>query len=466
MTARLPGMTWLSLVCAAGLVLVSCDETPTDIGTMAADLETRLAAPAAADAAAPDVVVDLASGFGAALAGAVLAQDSYAAATAAEAAVTAQVRVAQSVRRPQASGNLNMGGVRETGGAGADETTTGAAATITASQLIYDGGESTAAVNRATAEALAARADREVLGNELALGAATAWIDLWQYGERIALLRGRAAELDDMIVQMERMAANGFVDRAAVESARRQIVEIALEETRLDLDLSEARVRFAQFFGQVPASVAQPPDLLSEADLGAAVTGWRDAPSLRRTGAQVLVAETEVAIAAAAYRPRVRMQAGLGSPMDEDDPFSASAGIMVDMVLVDGDRRAAAVDGASAGLAAAEATLDDALRAMDARLAVALDRLAAVEASMPLVAEQIRLSAAEAETARAQIATGQSTIRQLVDAEVEAYRAEDRLIAMRAERQMLLLTIAAETGVLGRRIGLSLGETAVEGAAE
>ena len=84
---------------------------------------------------------------------------------------------------------------------------------------------------------------------------------------------------------------------------------------------------------------------------------------------------------------------------------------------------------------------------------------------MSLVAEQIRLSASEAEMARSQITTGQSTLRQLVDAEVSNYRAQDSQLAMQAERQMLLLTIAGLTGELGRRIGLDVNPLEDERAA-
>jgi uncharacterized protein YpmS len=91
---------------------------------------------------------------------------------------------------------------------------------------------------------------------------------------------------------------------------------------------------------------------------------------------------------------------------------------------------------------------------LEAQLSAALEQLDGIERSMPLVAEQIRLSEVEAKTALSQIATGQSTLSQLVEAEVENYRAQDRQLAMRAERQLLLITIAARTGELSRRIGL------------
>jgi hypothetical protein len=73
---------------------------------------------------------------------------------------------------------------------------------------------------------------------------------------------------------------------------------------------------------------------------------------------------------------------------------------------------------------------------------------------MPLLADKLRLSRLEAETSRSQMMTGQSNLRQLVEAEIAIYRAQDEQIAMQAEQQTLLLTIAARTGALSRLIGL------------
>ena len=53
-----------------------------------------------------------------------------------------------------------------------------------------------------------------------------------------------------LVSQIERMAVTGMMDRAAVDAARRQIVDIQLEETRLQSDLADAQVRFRRHFRQ------------------------------------------------------------------------------------------------------------------------------------------------------------------------------------------------------------------------
>ncbi|KPP90350.1 MAG: type 1 adhesin secretion system outer membrane secretin LapE [Roseibaca calidilacus] len=452
------GQRWRLAVTASGLALTlaGCTGTPMAVTEMSAALSAELAV-ASAEAGAP---VALSEGFASAVARAVETNAGYRAAFAQEREALSQVGVAESVRKPQLSADANLGGLQEFDSEG-DEVT-GLSGGISLSQLLYDGGESTAAINRATAEALGARAERMSQANALALEVARAWIDVWQFDERVQLLRFRTSEMESMVGQMERMAADGFVDRAALDSARRQIVDVQLEETRLQADLADAQVRFRQHFRQPPGRLSRPAEIVTPAVARAEADAWQNAPSLEARAAGLIAARHGVEEAEAAFRPRIRLQTGLRTPMDTEDPASGNFGLGFDYSFFDGRRRVHQLEAAIARRAAVEDQLRQEQAALEAELAAAVTRLSGIERSMPLVAEQIRLSASEAETSRSQITTGQSTLRQLVEAEVENYRAQDRQIAMRAERQMLLLTIAARTGELGRRIGLPTEQPAEE----
>ena len=444
------------LLSVVALALAGCTGTPMAVTEMSAALSAELAA-ASVEAAEP---VYLSDGFAAAVARAVETNAGYRAALAQEREAASRVGVAESVRRSQLSVDANLGGLQEFDSAG--DTMTGISGGISLSKLIYDGGESTAAINRVTAEALGARAQRVVQANTLALEVAKAWIDVWQFDQRVRLLRSRTSEMEAKVGQMERMAANGFVDRAALDSARRQIVDVRLEETRLQADLANAQVRFRQHFRQTPGGVSQPAEIVTPAVARAQAGAWQNAPSLEARAASVIAARHGVAEAEAAFRPRLRLQTGLRTPMDTANPANGIFGLGFDFNLLDGQRRVHQLEAAIARRAAVEEQLQEEKTTLEAELAAAVTRLSGIERSMPLVAEQIRLSASEAETARSQITTGQSTLRQLVEAEVENYRAQDRQIAMRAERQILLLTIAARTGELGRQIGLQTERSSEE----
>lgn len=441
---RLRGM-----VSAAVLALAGCGGTPIAITEMSAALSAELEA-ASADAEAP---VALGGGFVPAVARAVETNAGYRAALAREREAASRVGIAKSLRRPQLNANASLGGIREFG---TDRSTTiGVAGGVSLSQLVFDGGESIAAINRATAEVLGARAERAALANDLALEVARAWIDVWQYGERLRLLRERTEEMDILLGQIERMATTGMLDSAALDSARRQIVDIQLEETRLQSDLADAQVRFRLHFRQAPGRPSRPADVITPAAARAQARAPLNAPSIEARAASVIAARHAVEEAEAAFSPRIRLQTGLRTPMESVNPTNGNLGLGFDYSLLDGGRRIHQLEAAIARRAAVEGQLRDTQTALEAELEAALARLVGIERSMPLVAEQIRLSKSEAGTVRSQIATGQANLRQLVEAEIQNYRAHDRQIAMQAERQMLLLTIAARSGALAGVIGIA-----------
>ena len=363
-----------------------------------------------------------------------------------------QIGVVASARRPQLTGSANIGGIRETGSNA--ETTTGVAGGVNVSQLVYDGGASASAVNRTTALALSAQAGRVAQGNEIALSAAQAWINLWQYSERLRLMRARTAQMDTLIDQIERMASNGMLDRASLENAQRQIVDIKLEESRLVAGQAEAQVLFQRFFNARPSSITKPSELVTAAQARGLAQDWQTAPGLQRQAAELLAAQAAVGEAQSAFRPRARLQAGARSPLDSDESADLTVGLSLEYSFSDGGRRKAQLETAQARVSATDAQLSDAQRSLEAELQAGLTRLASIERAMPLLADRLRLSRLEAETSNSQMQTGQSNLRQLVEAEIEIYRAQDQQIAMQAERQVLLLTIAARTGALSRLVGL------------
>ena len=439
-------------IAAALVFLASCD-APTEMSEMRTTVEERLMTYASeAPAAGGAEEIALNQGLAPALRAAVSSNEGYLGALALEAEAMGQVGVVASVRRPQFTGNANIGGIRETG-TNAD-TTTGVAGGVNVSQLVYDGGASASAMNRSTALALSARAGRVAQGNEIALSAARAWIDLWQYSERLRLMQARTSEMDMLVEQIERMASNGMLDKASLENAQRQIVDIKLEESRLIAGQAEAQVLFQRFFNAKPSSMPKPSELVSAAQARALAQDWQTAPGLQRQAAELLAAQAAVGEAQSAFRPRARLQAGARSPLNSADSTDLTVGLSLEYSFSDGGRRQAQLETAEARVTATDAQLSDAQRGLEAELQAGLTRLASIERAMPLLADKLRLSRSEAETSRSQMLTGQSNLRQLVEAEIEIYRAQDQQIAMQAERQVLLLTIAARTGALSRLVGL------------
>jgi len=437
--------SWISLPLAA--LLAACGPETATLDRMEAELAQRLARPAEPVAPAGP----LAQRFDKALNAAVLADPGYRAARAREAAALAAIGGARALRRPQISGSATAGAIRETD---PDDSTTGLAGEVSLTQNVYDGGESRGAIDRAEANALAARAARAERANEAALAAATSWVELWQFDARLALLNARTREMDGLVDQIGRMARNGMLDKSAHDAARRKIADIDLTRAELEGGRETARSRFRRHFGRLPARLAVPHDLVGPRGLPALVAAWPAGPKLRRAAAELLAAEAALVEARAAFRPKVALQAGLASPMEESESTDASAGLRISYTFGDGGRRRASLQAAEDRVTALEAGLAEVRATAGEEMRGALARLETIDRAMPLIARKIALSRSEAETARSQIVTGQSNLRQLVDAEIERYRAEDQKIRMQAERLVLHLAIMAGAGELAPAIGI------------
>ena len=140
--------------------------------------------------------------------------------------------------------------------------------------------------------------------------------------------------------------------------------------------------------------------------------------------------------------------------MQDGESTDLSLGLAFEYKLGDGGRRNSQLVAAEARMDAAKTSLLDAQRSLKTEMDAAVQQLTALELSMPLLAQQVALSASGAKTAKAQLTTGQASLNQVIEAKIEHYRAEDRQITVRAEKVVLQLVIASRTGSLGRLIGL------------
>lgn len=432
--------------------LASCGQSPDDIATMRVAIDEQILMDTHdVDVADADPLPF--AQFEAALLVAVSQNELYRAALAAETAAKAQVDVASSGTRPQISSSLNAGLIQDASSNNGD-VEKGAIAGVNLSQLIYDGGETTANVNRANAEVLIAEADRMVRGNDVASRASQAWVDVWKHQSRAELLASRLTKLNELVGQIERMAANGMVDRSVVDSATRERLEFEMVDLNIQADLQDAELRFERVFNTSPARLRLPENVVTATDIRAAVGAPRQAPELQLSAAELIVARSAVARAEAGFEPRIRLQAGLRSPVDEQDDANGSLGVVVEYVIGDGGRRQSQLESATAQMQRSEAQFTASKQAFETEMNISVARLDAIERSLPVVTQREALAAERIETLQSQLATGQTGLSQLIDAEIQLYRVRDQLVTMRAEREILFLTTGARLGLLARQIGL------------
>ena len=397
--------------------------------------------------------VSLENGFEHALQSAVEQNPHYLAARSAETAAFAQIGVAQSALKPQATSNFNGGVLRE--GSPVDANTSGVAAEMTITQLVYSGGGAVAAIDSAMANALAGRAKAQETGNTIALEAYRAWATLWAVQQQLATLMDRTKDIDTLMAQLDKLTESGMVDSATRDNARMATLDFKMERHRLQGVKIAAEANFAQYFGAAPkASIDAPASLFTTAELEKLSLDISRAPTLRTVAAKLVAAEAAEAQAKAQFKPTLLLSTGVTSPMDTSSTTDTHLGLQLRYTLNDGGKRKSQLDAAVAQKEAVAAELENARASAAAMPLGSLAALRALDQSDDLMKQKASAAETQSETSKSQIASGQVSLRGVMDAEIADYRAFEENIKLSSERLVLQATIAAGTGNLLERLNL------------
>jgi adhesin transport system outer membrane protein len=127
----------------------------------------------------------------------------------------------------------------------------------------------------------------------------------------------------------------------------------------------------------------------------------------------------------------------------------------VSWIIGDGGRRQANTAAQASNLKAAEQKLKGAKLAGKRELDTALSRRAALIASLETLAAQEAASQNELDIMWSQLATGQTTVRQLIQAEEKAYRTSDQRLSVASELLKIDFEMLASAGLLSKRLGIN-----------
>lgn len=355
----------------------------------------------------------------------------------------ANVALAASGQRPRVTGSLTTGGVVEN-----SESNFGAGSNLNIVQTLFDGGETAATIDAASARAFAAKTSIEVTGNDIGRGATVAWIDVWQFNARIDLLNARVAELEPWLSRIEQLIASGIVNRSVLNEVERQILDVRLEEESLRASLLASQERFERYFGFRPDRVPAPPRLFSAGEVVALRNLWQDAPALAAAAAELIAAESDISIATATTRPNVGVRVGVDSPLSDTSDQSVSAGVVVEYTFSDGGQRQAQITAREERLQSLRGDFEDTKRVSLAEVEAGIAQYQSIGSSLSLLDRQIEVTRAERSDLERQLGSGQSSVQQVVEAEIRIYQAEARRLALVASQRTLEVELGSQTGRL------------------
>ena len=134
--------------------------------------------------------------------------------------------------------------------------------------------------------------------------------------------------------------------------------------------------------------------------------------------------------------------------MKATDSTDTRIGLQLRYTFSDGGRRKSQLAAAIAHQESMKAQLADAQTEAKATLHSTLAKLTALAEAAKINEEKLSTAIAEAAAAESQIALGQATLNQLIDAEIKQYRAYEQQLKTEAGRVLVQATLLAGTGDL------------------
>lgn len=326
-----------------------------------------------------------------------------------------------------------------------------AALGIDVSQLIYDGGATKASMDAAQAAMVKARFAAESTRNQVVESAASTWIEVWSLQERIKQMNLRLDEAKPLITRIKKMAETGLADRTIIEKADKSILDVKIERQRLETALSEASGKFESYFGRQPLKLAAPSVLATEKIISTSLNSWKNSPQIAVSATEVIIADYELAIAKADLKPQIMGNLGSTAPLSSDNPVQ-SVGLVVKYTFGDGGRRKARISSAQERQQAAKEDLEAAIQDLEGAVLAAKLSYTDVQKGIDLVQQQIKVLQQSRDTARSQIASAQSNLNTLLETEIDLYRAEDRLLSLKAEKMKLEAKMLQLGGILAEQV--------------
>ena len=203
---------------------------------------------------------------------------------------------------------------------GTGETT--GSAQLTASLLLFDFGASARAVDVAKETVLLTRQQLVSIEQQVLLRAVSAYMEVRRANENLALRQANVRLLSQELRAAQDRFDVGEVTRTDVSQA-----EAALAASRSGLTsavgaLAQARLEYEAAVGHLPGNLAAPSRLGSVPGSQAEATniGLRVHPSMDVARRQVTIADMQIDIAGAAYKPKLNATAsyGLSTPFGQD----------------------------------------------------------------------------------------------------------------------------------------------------
>jgi outer membrane protein len=338
------------------------------------------------------------------------------------------------------------------------DKTNGIAAVLSASRVMYDGGQIAKSVVADEYAVQSAFESYRASLDERALDVTTAWVELEQYQSLNALIVDRLAVLDPLIKQLEQIAAAGVGDTAQVAASQRTVAMIRVTQTDVEERLAQAELNLMRFLGNLPkkssfdaASVAKAvPRKVTDNMVMAAPALLAHYASFLSALERLEVAKTRNSVTVG-FETKVQRPFGQ-SGYDSDE----SIGFAVRKTLYNGGRLTSEIMAAQAVVYRQEASIKDVYRRGKQTVEAATQSVSSMDRAIDMARSNAQALSDEIASLRKQLVIGQSTLDSVLSAEARLYDAESKEIKFTADKRISQLRVLSAIGRLSSLVGIKL----------
>ena len=347
--------------------------------------------------------------------------------------------------KPQITGSLNAGGVREN--ISSSKITSGVGLNAGISQLIYDGGQTTSGIGKKEALFGKAKANNTLVKGRVGFEASNAWIDLWNLNEKLKEIESMNEHASPILADIKRIAKSGLIDRTIVDNVENSLLKVSMTKEKLKMDIEIAKLRFVNFYGEVPDNVVEPKSPFSLNIFEDKMKDKKSIPSLRLAATELIASRQEVNAILGEFKPKVSFNLSANSPLDTDDDASLAVGIQSTYTFSDGGALKARLKVAEAKSSEMEFNLENAK--INAMKSVESDfqLLTYLSQSRTLTQQRLQKNTQSLEVLKSQIQTGQSKLNNLIDIHIERIGIINNLLDNTSQYEKAKYSLASMLGV-------------------
>lgn len=342
-------------------------------------------------------------------------------------------------------------------------------ASLTLSQLIFDGFFADSEVERQTSRVKSAAHRVQESAEFVGLDAVEAFLEVLRHRERVELAENNVAVHRQRLQQVQARAQAGGGNIADVRQAEARLANAESGLVQTQGNLRDAEALFIRVVGQGPETLEEPaiPADALPGDVEAAVsTAIANSPTVAFARQDVKTAEADVKQQEASLYPDIRLELS-GSANDNVDgrrnnEFDASALVVLRYNLYRGGADTARIREFKWRLAEAIDAMHTNERRVSEDARVSWNAIETSRSNVGILQQQVTANERTRDVYRQQFEIGQRGLLDLLDADNELYLASDSLITATYAEIFANYRLLATMGALQRTLGITPLDSATQ----